>query len=75
MASRDENEVNSTVKWKKVQELFRRTGCLLHLHVGGQLIRTTAEHPFFEYTKEKKVPGCPVSLQDKQLAAGPRVKA
>ncbi|MFQ3651138.1 MAG: HNH endonuclease [Gemmataceae bacterium] len=30
-----------------VEELFQRTGRIWHLHVGGQLIRTTGEHPFY----------------------------
>ena len=51
LASRDENNLNGPVEWKKVEELFRRTGCIFHLHVNGQVVRTTGEHPFFEYTK------------------------
>lgn len=32
--------------WKNVEELFVRTGRIWHLHVGGELIRTTGGHPF-----------------------------
>jgi hypothetical protein len=31
---------------KRVEEVFARLGRVLHLHVAGQVIRTTAEHPF-----------------------------
>ena len=27
--------------------MFVRLAAILHLHVGGQVIKTTAEHPFF----------------------------
>jgi hypothetical protein len=30
-----------------VEEVFVRVGRVFHLHVGGRLIRTTAEHPFY----------------------------
>jgi hypothetical protein len=32
---------------KVVVDVFARTGRIWHLHAGGQVIRTTAEHPFF----------------------------
>jgi Pretoxin HINT domain len=32
---------------KQVEEVFVRLASILHLHVGGQVIRTTAEHPFY----------------------------
>jgi Pretoxin HINT domain len=30
-----------------VEARFERTGCILHLHAGGEVIRTTPEHPFY----------------------------
>ena len=36
------------VQWKAVEATFRRTGKVLHLRFpGGELIRTTPEHPFW----------------------------
>jgi len=32
-----------------VEEVFVRTGAVINLHVPGQVIRTTSEHPFFVY--------------------------
>jgi RHS repeat-associated protein len=45
--SRAEVDADGPVVAKEVQEVFERTGRVLHLHVGGQVIRTTAEHPFW----------------------------
>jgi hypothetical protein len=32
---------------KEIEECFDRTGRIFHLHVGGHVIRTTDEHPFW----------------------------
>jgi hypothetical protein len=45
--SRSEHDPSGSAEWKVVEERFERTGCILHLHVGGEVIRTTPEHPFF----------------------------
>ena len=45
--SRRQDHPEGAVTEKMVEEVFVRTGRILHLHVGGQVIRTTAEHPFF----------------------------
>jgi hypothetical protein len=45
--SRAEEDADGPVVAKEVLEVFVRTGRVLHLHVGGQVIRTTAEHPFW----------------------------
>jgi RHS repeat-associated protein len=45
--SRDENDPDSAVMPKMVEEVFRRTGKILELKVGRQTIRTTTEHPFW----------------------------
>jgi hypothetical protein len=45
--SRAEDDPQGPVEPKVVEFVFRRTGRIWHLHVGGQVIRTTAEHPFW----------------------------
>jgi hypothetical protein len=45
--SRDENTPEGPVEAKMVVEVLVRTGRILHVHVGGQVIRTTSEHPFW----------------------------
>jgi hypothetical protein len=45
--SKPEDEPGHPGGWKRVEELFQRTGRIWHLHVGGELIRTTGEHPFY----------------------------
>ena len=47
IVSRDESNPNGLLMAKQVEEVFVRTGRVWHLHVGGQLIRTTGEHPFY----------------------------
>ncbi|MDY3557152.1 polymorphic toxin-type HINT domain-containing protein, partial [Gemmata sp. JC717] len=48
VASRTEHDPSGPVEWKAVEDTFRRTGRVLHLHFGGgELIRTTPEHPFW----------------------------
>src|SRR5262249_37167662 len=42
-----EFDPDGPVEAKVVEEVFVRVGHLMHLHVGGQVIRTTLEHPFF----------------------------
>jgi RHS repeat-associated protein len=45
--SRPEDDPEGPVEAKQVEMAFVRTGRILHLHVGGQVIRTTLEHPFW----------------------------
>ncbi len=45
--SRDENDPDGPLELKEIEECFDRTGRIFHLHVGGQVIRTTDEHPFW----------------------------
>ncbi|MCE9563257.1 MAG: HINT domain-containing protein [Planctomycetes bacterium] len=47
VASRHESNPTGDVAWKVVEDTFQRTGCILHIHAGGQVIRTTPEHPFW----------------------------
>ena len=45
--ARDEHDLGGLVAPRAVEEVFVRFGRIMHLHVGGQVIRTTAEHPFY----------------------------
>jgi hypothetical protein len=47
--SRNEFDPEGAIEAKEVEARFERIGCILHLHVDGQVIRTTPEHPFFVY--------------------------
>jgi len=49
--SRDENDPGGRIEAKVVEEVFARLAPILHVHLGGQVIRTTAEHPFFHHAK------------------------
>ncbi|HYH66562.1 MAG TPA: polymorphic toxin-type HINT domain-containing protein, partial [Urbifossiella sp.] len=65
--SRDEFDADGPVTAKLVEEVFVREGLVWNLHVGGQVIRTTAEHPF--YAAGKGWVAC------QQLAVGDRLLA
>jgi Pretoxin HINT domain len=45
--SRAETDPDGPLEAKTVEKVFVRTGRIMNLHVGGQVIRTTAEHPFW----------------------------
>jgi hypothetical protein len=45
--ARAEDDWRAPVEAKRVEEVFVREAFILHLHVGGQVIRTTREHPFY----------------------------
>lgn len=47
LLSRDEHDPAGPVLPRQVEEVFVRTGRILHLHIEKQVIRTTAEHPFY----------------------------
>lgn len=49
--SRSEFDPSGPVEPKVVEEVFVRVGQIVHLHVGGQVIRTTSEHPFWVHNK------------------------
>ena len=49
--SRSEDNPHGPLEAKQVEEVFVRSAPLLHVHVDGQVIRTTAEHPFFAYNR------------------------
>jgi hypothetical protein len=63
--SRDESDPAGVPVWKAVEARFERTGCILHLHVSGEVIRTTPEHPFYVEGEGWKQAGA--------LAAGDRL--
>lgn len=45
--SRDENNPNGSLIWKKVEATFERWAFVHDLEVGGRTIGTTLEHPFY----------------------------
>ena len=49
--SRDEHRPDGPIEAKAVEQVFRRFTEVIHLHVGGQVIRTTDEHPFYVYNR------------------------
>ena len=49
--SRDEDDPCGPLVWKTVLEKFVRLCPILRVDVGGQVIRTTFEHPFHPYNK------------------------
>lgn len=51
LLSRDEYNPEGPVAVKNVEDVFVRFGRVLHLHIGGQVIGTTAEHPFYVRNK------------------------
>jgi hypothetical protein len=44
--ARSEFDPNGALELKEVEEVFVRVAPILNVHVAGQIIRTTAEHPF-----------------------------
>jgi hypothetical protein len=49
--SRDEYDPAAPAEAKVVEEVFRNFAGVYNLHVGGQIIGTTAEHPFYVVEK------------------------
>jgi hypothetical protein len=49
--SRSEFDPDGPLTAKVVEAVFKRVGRILHLHVGGQVIRTTTEHPFWVHNR------------------------
>jgi hypothetical protein len=49
--ARNEFNPEGPVLAKGVEEVFVRLAPLLHVHVNGQVIRTTGEHPFYAHSK------------------------
>jgi len=49
--SRSEYDPAGPIEAKVVEEVFERFAGILHLHAGGQVIRTTSEHPFYVHDR------------------------
>jgi len=47
VASRDEFDWDGPVGFKRVEEIFNTIAAICHVHVGGRVIRTTGQHPFW----------------------------
>ena len=62
-----ENDPTGPIEPRQVEEVFVRTAAVLHVHVGGQIIRTTAEHPFWVWGK--------AWMAAKDLEAGDRLRS
>ncbi len=45
--SRDEHNPDGVIVAQRVEEVFARNGLIWELRIGGQTIRSTAEHPFY----------------------------
>src|SRR5262245_55105348 len=45
--SRSEFDATGPIELKEVEEVFIRVAPVINVHVGGQIIRTTREHPFW----------------------------
>lgn len=45
--ARDEGNLEGELHPKRIEAVFRNEAAIVELRVGGQVIRTTAEHPFF----------------------------
>lgn len=45
--ARDENDPSAPAQLKEIEEVFHSHAPVWHLHAGGRVIRTTAEHPFY----------------------------
>jgi len=59
--SRHENDPEGLIEVKVVEAVFARLGQRLHLHVAGQVIKTTAEHPFWVQSQGCVKAGAPPS--------------
>jgi hypothetical protein len=44
--ARSEYDPDGPIEPRRIEAIFVRTGNVFHLHVGGQVVRTTREHPF-----------------------------
>jgi hypothetical protein len=54
--SRDEHDSTGPIEPRRVLRNFVRTAMVLTLRVGGQVIRTTAEHPFWVANRSAWIP-------------------
>src|SRR5262249_13215930 len=47
----NEHDPLGALEYKRVEEIFRTTAPIWHVHVKGKVIRTTARHPFYVWGK------------------------
>lgn len=45
--ARDESDPSGPLQLKEIEAVFTNVAPIWHLHLGGQVIRTTPEHPFY----------------------------
>jgi hypothetical protein len=62
--ARSEFDAAGPLELKRVEEKFVRVAPVLELVVRGQVITTTAEHPFFVAGEERLVPAGELTLED-----------
>jgi hypothetical protein len=53
VASRSEFDPKGPVEYKEVEEVFVRVSPILNLHVAGQVIETTPEHPSYNKMRSR----------------------
>ena len=62
--ARNEFEPHGPLELKRVEEKFVRTAAVMELVIGGQKIKTTAEHPFYVPAQERFVPAGELQVGD-----------
>lgn len=62
--SRPEDDPDGPLALKEVEEVFVRVAPVLNLHVAGQIIRTTCEHPFWVENKRVWLPAGALEIGD-----------
>jgi hypothetical protein len=66
--ARSEFDAEGPLELKRVEEKFVRTAVVMELVVGGQSIKTTAEHPFYVPAKEAFVPAGELRVGDQLVS-------
>jgi hypothetical protein len=62
--SRSEFDPDGELTLKEVEEVFVLETAVLNLHVAGQILRTTAEHPFWVDNRKAWVPAAMLEIGD-----------
>jgi hypothetical protein len=62
--SRNEFDPDGPLALKAVEEVFVRVSPVLHLRVGGQVLRTTGEHPFWTANRGRWLPARELAVGD-----------
>ena len=66
--ARSEFDPDGPLELKRVEEKFVRTAVVMELIVGGQTIKTTAEHPFYLPTQQAFVPAGQLKAGDQLIS-------